>query len=85
MSEVQTPAVDVTVQNRFNVEYKNEQFSFPLPEINGEGQVTAGGVLNLLLIALASTEDQKIRKILKEAKISISDCEGKNFFPRPED
>lgn len=62
------------------------EFEFPLPESDPTThRITAGSLLNLLLVAVAFSEDKQVRNMLKEAQIEIVDVNGKRFFPRTED
>lgn len=61
-------------------------FEFPLPVADAKTHYISGiDVINLLMVALASTEDKKVRKILRDAKIEIKDVSGKIYFPKEQD
>ena len=62
------------------------EYKFPLPEVDeATKRVTASAVLNLLMIALAASDDKKIRNVLKAARVELTDAQGKRFFPLPTD
>jgi len=59
-----------------------EGFEFDSPKTDAENRITVASMMNMLMIALASTTDLNIRKVLKQAGITIEDKQGKIYFPR---
>jgi hypothetical protein len=57
-------------------------FEFDGPKSDVENRITVASMMNMLMIALASSGDQNIRKVLKQAGITIEDKQGKVYFPR---
>ena len=63
-----------------------DDFQFPLPQVDPTTKrVQAASILNLLLIALAASEEKKVRQVLRAAQIEIVDQNGKKYFPRDND
>ncbi len=66
--------------------FEIDGFHFPLPDVDPTTRrMTATGVLNMLMIAIASSSDPKIRKVLKDAQVEITDITGRRFFPQEHD
>lgn len=63
-----------------------EGFDFPLPTVDPvTGMLSIPELLRILIVALAASNDPRVRSILKAAQIEIPDVHGARFFPRQTD
>lgn len=63
-------------------DYKGFSFFKPRPD-PATGHLTGGALIEVMLLALAASEDSGIKSFLIAAQIELRDVQNKPFFPRP--
>ena len=63
--------------------FKVGDFEFNQAKLDEKtGTIGLASLINLLLVALSSSEDLNIRRVLNQANIEVRDLHNKVYFPR---
>lgn len=79
------PNQEAPVVKKYENTFKFGDFEFPHFEVNEHGMITGGSLLQLLMTALAASDDKNIKSFLQAAQIEVKDVNGKRFFPQAGD